>query len=101
MHKIYVDAGCIWVGDPCYIMGDDASNRVHDWQEFCSKLDYTKQAQSPLGEGIGLCIDSGYGDGCYPVDIETDRLTGRVKSVTITFIDRDEYYDDDDDNSDY
>lgn len=102
MHKIYVDAGCIWVGDPCYVMGDDASNRVHDWQEFCDKLDYTQQVQSPLGQGIGLCINSGYGDGCYPVDIETDHLTGRVKSVTITFIERDDdgYYDDEDD-SDY
>lgn len=32
--EVFVDAGCIWVGDPCYVMGDDASKRVHDWQRI-------------------------------------------------------------------
>ena len=83
-NKIGVDAGCIWVGDPCYIMGDDASFKVKDWQEFCNTLDFDATVQTPLGEGIGMLINSGYGDGCYPVDIEYSE--GRVAKVTITFI---------------
>ena len=96
-EHIYVDAGCIWIGDPCYIMGDDASSRVHDWIEgFCNKLDNGKDVNKPLGEGIGLCINSGYGDGRYPVEIEHDSHSGRVKSVTITFIE--DHYDDENDD---
>ena len=84
--EIFVDAGCIWVGDPCYIMGDTATSRVHDWQTFCATLDDTKQVQSPLGNGMGLMINSGYGDGAYPVEVEYNR-EGRPSKVTITFID--------------
>ena len=94
---VYVDAGCIWIGDPCYVMGDDASFRVNNWiTDFCDKLDNDKSINKPLGEGVGLCIDSGYGDGRYPVEIERDSHSGRVKSVTITFIE--DHYDDDEDD---
>lgn len=98
-NYVYVDAGCIWIGDPCYIMGNDASSRVHDWiTDFCDKLDHEQSVNKPLGEGTGLCINSGYGDGRYPVDIEHDYHSGRVKSVTITFI---EDHFDDDENEDW
>lgn len=91
---VFVDAGLIWVGDPCYVMGDDASNRVTDWDEFCKVLEKSGQfnpkqnCSAPLGPGIGLAISSGYGDGEYPVFIETikDGSGERVKSVTIEFI---------------
>lgn len=89
--EVFVDAGCIWVGDPCYVMGDDASKRVHDWQkDFCDKLDHSERVNEPLGKGMGLCIDSGYGDGRYRVEVITDRVSGRNAQVIITFIDRDE-----------
>ena len=88
-HEVYVDAGLIWIGDPCYIMGDDAGNRVTDWADFCDNLredgNY-KTVTAPLGKGIGLAISSGYGDGCYPVHVEHNS-EGRVSKVTITFID--------------
>lgn len=90
MAKVFVDAGCIWIGDPCYIMGDDASNRVHDWQEFCDKIDNNKDVQSPLGVGTGVLVSSGYGDGSYDVDYTTND-DGRVASVTVTFIEENEY----------
>jgi hypothetical protein len=83
-----VDAGLIWVGDPCYIMGDDASNRVVAWHDFCDKLwsgDYDEKGFSaPLGQGVGVVVQSGYGDGTYPVYVEY--ADGRVKSVTVEFI---------------
>lgn len=91
---VFVDAGLIWVGDPCYVLGDDATNRVTDWQDFCNKLykdgniDEDRFAE-PLGMGVGLAVSSGMGDGAYPVYIETKDMGDwgvRVKSITIEFL---------------
>lgn len=97
--NVWVDAGLVWIGDPCYVLGGDASNGVKTWEEFCTKLDEAGRHDSastvytaPLGEGIGFAVDSGYGDGSYPVTLELveDTLFGgggkRVKSLTVTFI---------------
>ena len=90
---VFVDAGLIWVGDPCYVMGDDSTNRVTDWQAFCRELEtsgqYDNSYSAPLGLGVGLAIESGFGDGEYPVFVEfSDEgdWGSRVKSVTIEFI---------------
>ncbi len=86
---VYVDAGIIWVGDPCYIMGDDASNRVTSWSDFCEKITDHKQVSEPLGTGVGLVVSSGFGDGAYPVyaELSDEGDWGvRVKSVTIEFM---------------
>jgi hypothetical protein len=90
MPYVGVDAGLIWIGDPCYIMGDEASNRVEDWQEFCEKIKDHKHVSEPLGKGVGVLVSSGYGDGQYDVSYETtsgnDAWGKRVSKVTITFI---------------
>ena len=66
----FVDAGIIWIGDPCYIMGDDASNRVTNWFDFCDKISgQGLGASEPLGPGVGICTSTAYGDGAYPVHI--------------------------------
>jgi hypothetical protein len=36
--------------------------------------------------GVGVVTSSGYGDGCYPVIADIDDQTGRIKSITIVFI---------------
>lgn len=90
---IYVDAGMIWIGDPCYVMGGTTSTHgVKDMSAFCRKLEDARTAadegdaaHEPLGRGIGLAISSGYGDGEYPVEIVKNH-EGRVARVTITFI---------------
>lgn len=93
---VYVDSGCIMVGDPCYTATNDASSRVEKWGEFSDRIfdDKNKRASGvsePVGTGIGLVVDSGYGDGSYPVTI-TRNSEGRIASVTVTFIgDEDEY----------
>ena len=86
--EVFVDAGLIWIGDPCYIMGDDASSRVTDWMDFCDKIRGMEGVSTPLGYGTGVAVTSGYGDGCYPVDIEYNS-DGRPSKVTITFIEED------------
>ena len=83
-----VDAGLCWVGDPCYVMGSDASHAVAEWDDFCDTLTEKKQYENgyaePLGEGVGFAISTGYGDGSYPVYIE--RENGRVSSITVDFM---------------
>jgi len=88
-----VDAGLCWVGDPCYVLGDDASSRVHDWMDFCEKISDMKNHAAPLGEGVGFAIHTGYGDGSYPVYIETSDEGSwgeRVSRITIEFLGEEE-----------
>lgn len=84
-----VDAGLVWVGDPCYVLGDDATHRVTDWSDFCDRMHSTghneNSTSQPLGAGVGVAVESGYGDGSYPVWIERDR-DGSVRRLTVEFI---------------
>jgi hypothetical protein len=48
-----------------------------------------KHHAAPLGDGVGFAISTGYGDGSYPVYVETSDEGAwgeRVKSITIKFI---------------
>lgn len=76
---VSVDAGCVMVGDPCYTLPDEGSSRtddVRDWRKFCDRMFDEK---NKLAEGVvapfdwreaGLVVDSGYGDGTYPVYVD-------------------------------
>jgi hypothetical protein len=82
-----VDAGLIWLGDPCYIIGKDANEQpVETWSDFCVAIagNDTKQFNYKGGHpGLGVCVSSGYGDGEYPVQVK--RKDGRIKEVRIKF----------------
>ena len=82
---IGVDAGLCWIGDPCYVLGNDASSRVNSWSEFCDKLRGMKESAMPLGEGVGVVVRTGYGDGEYPVYgyLHTD---GTIAKVMVEFL---------------
>jgi hypothetical protein len=95
LPEVSVDSGMIWIGDPCYIMADDARFRVSSWDKFCDAIHKIKQFASngfsmhpelaePLGEGIGVAIDTG-GDGGYTVKPIYNEHTGKVVSITIDF----------------
>lgn len=91
---IGVDAGICWIGDPCYILHneDGLPKEVgKNWREFVDIL-YTKsrtnieahQFNYDLGHaGLGVVVSTGYGDGVYPVFIETE--DNRVKRVSVEF----------------
>ena len=94
---IGVDAGLCWIGDPSYVLPDedDTENPGADWGKFVEQLDFDRAG--PIvksfsygngGEGLGVCVETGMGDGYYPV--EADIEDGRVKSVLITFIEDEE-----------
>lgn len=98
-----VDAGMVWIGDPCYVIGEDAHHAPQSWEEFLEALhDHedgelagVSEALKDYGQGVGLAIPSGYGDGLYEVRaviVPDDLNPGGevVKSVTVTFIEDDD-----------
>ena len=112
---IDVDAGLCWVGDPCY--QSDSKSLFEDWGLFCDKL-FAGQSEfhppighvsfghdNEIGEGKGIAVSTGYGDGKYPVYITRDS-DGRINSVTVDFTQEDEDevgpdYDEDYDSGPY
>jgi len=82
-----VDSGTVMIGDPCYTLPDDASQRdetARTWEVLCSKTDYSKQVQELFGDGMGLIVSSGYGDGYYPVYAERNE-EGRILRILVDF----------------
>ena len=82
-----IEEGCLnlIISDPCYIIGD------LKWDEFCDKLWKQEKDDSryPLFMehcGVKLAVSgSGYGDGYYNCNIETD-TAGNLREAAITFI---------------
>lgn len=99
---IDVDAGVVWVGDPCYSMTHESEYTPKTWSEFCDDTfndasTIAEGVNAPLknrglyDEGLGVEISAGYGDGTYPVYVKyaKDDLFGtttRVKAVLIDFL---------------
>ena len=82
---IMIDAGLLWLGDPCYVLPDDSNhNPGADWDAFCKTMMDTRSPTAHNFNGIGVCVSTGYGDGEYPVTAEIKN--GRVHSVTVKFI---------------
>jgi hypothetical protein len=74
-------------------------------QKTCNDNDsYDGQLNYMMGHpGVGVVVSSGYGDGYYPVIADIDDRNGRVKSVTVVFIDDDDEdpFDDSDERRDF
>jgi len=88
---IGVDAGCVWVGDPCYCVTPDCdSHPAKTWSEFCKKLedgnffekDFKSFGNDNVSEGIGICIATAHGDGEYPVYLKRNK-DGRPSRLII------------------
>jgi hypothetical protein len=66
---------------------------------------YDGQLNFKMGHsGVGVVTSSGYGDGLYPVIADIDDRSGRVKSITVVFIDddeRDDVFDDSEERRDF
>lgn len=91
---IDVDAGLCWIGDPCYIIPNEEgkTKRFKDWRSFCNELHENENNYQhhewphQLGhQGLGITVETGYGDGSYPVFIKTNE-DGRVAEVIVRFI---------------
>lgn len=98
--EIWVDAGIVMIGDPCYSWPNGSESRQKlghgDWGSFCDKLSESDLTQGgpgptiaePFGEGLGTVVSSGLGDGCYKLTIETVDVGDwgeRVSRITLDF----------------
>jgi hypothetical protein len=91
--EITVDAGLCWVGDPCYILHRESAPKAigTDWEKFCEILHSEghithKQFNHDRGHaGLGVVVQTGYGDGIYPVYAKFNEL-GRIARVWVDFI---------------
>lgn len=69
---ISVDAGIVWIGDPCYILHKDPLPKAigTDWVNFCNRLgdkDIIQFSHDKGHDGLGVCVSTLDGDGYYPV----------------------------------
>jgi hypothetical protein len=89
---IGVDSGLCWLGDPGYILHREEGLPKplgRSWDDFCSSISEVdhKDFGHELGhEGLGVVVNTGYGDGFYGVEA---RFTeeGRIAEVRVVFID--------------
>jgi len=100
-----VDAGCIMLVDPCYVLPDSRQNSSGDVVKE-APYDYKDMLEGMEEEGwprefkvkpknysmpLGMIVESGYGDGEYPVYAEYNR-EGRLVKVMVDFDPEDEDY---------
>jgi hypothetical protein len=86
LGQVGVDAGMLMVGDPCYFVGKDATinERCATWEQACTDV-FTKAPlpgrDAPMDVyDLGIAIATTYGDGCFPVYLETNEK-GRRRLV--------------------
>ena len=72
-YIIGVDSGCIWVGDPCYTMGTDASHGKSRDEIGQAIIDDDDGGVSPgpLGVAMGMAVAT-RADGAFRVEVEAD-----------------------------
>lgn len=92
-----VDAGLIAMGDPCYLAdeSDGPRNPYANWPQFCDKL-FDKKANGVYSlpheaghEGKAVVVESGWGDGRYPVYVKRNK-NGQIMKALISFGNPDE-----------
>lgn len=107
---VVVDSGLCWVGDPCRVLHTKKPRAIgKTWEEFIDPMSEFKMVpikthgktikiptNAPVnarqyGEGTGVCVQTGVGDGIYPVFVKEGKVGGgakRVKAVTVLFIEQ-------------
>jgi hypothetical protein len=90
--SISVDSGQAMVGDPCYL-DQWKTNEGEEWNLEGKIGEYSYHGASAttiannsgeLGQGSAVVFNTGYGDGYYPVYVETNE-DGRIVKVVIDF----------------
>jgi len=100
-----VDSGQIMLADPCYMSGfkdgeDFAPAKAVNGQYPFSYngacgATLSDKGAGQLGNGMGVAVSSGWGDGVYPVYADYDH-DGKIASVTIVFLDDEDDYSEED-----
>lgn len=63
-----VDSGTLMITDPCYVTGDNWSDKDYD-KYVCGQMrENSLKIPFPKGhDGKAVLTSTGFGDGCYPV----------------------------------
>lgn len=86
-HRIGVDSGTVWIGDPCYLRGK--INTQRNWEWAVDKRHRGPDGQHDPNPQVtefhnGLWIGTLYGDGEYEVTIERNEH-GQPIRFTVDF----------------
>jgi len=86
---VSVDAGMIWLGDPCYILHAKKPKAIgKSWGDFARIVRPQQDAEQLSHDkghpGLGVVVRPCYGDGLYPVRIRRT-AQGEVAEVSIVF----------------
>ena len=108
-----VDSGQAIIGDPCYIKSLNWQTEMDEGGEFNADLKPDARGEYPytyngassatcsdkrggqLGNGLAVAVQTGHGDGRYPVYVK--RSHGVITEVIIKFVEDDDTWSDDDD----
>ena len=95
--RVGVDAGLMYIGDPCYFIGRPLGSTGVWTPERTREADeaWDRFYKNYIGEderrdfyvierGLGMVVRTGWGDGSYPVEVTMKQ--GRVASVKVTFM---------------
>ena len=90
LGHISVDAGIVWIGDPCYVFHQDKLPEAigKTWIEFCNILgdNHHKAYNHDRGhEGLGICTSTAHGDGFFPVYGYFRKDNHRPSAIVIEF----------------
>lgn len=104
--KVAVDAGMLWIGDPCYILFRETPPDLGgNWKELVRRIfareqdsahpgvaqfkrDPSEEGHDPNFDALGVTVATGFGDGVYDVEARYDAETGRIAEVRVVFIRR-------------
>lgn len=85
-----VDSGTLMITDPCYVTGDEWSDKDYD-KHVCGMNEDHAQVPFKLGHaGKGVIFSSGFGDGVYKVFAKVKNYKewgNRIAEVKIVLID--------------
>tara|TARA_R110000824_G_scaffold203257_7_gene387668 strand:- start:105 stop:449 length:345 start_codon:yes stop_codon:yes gene_type:complete len=89
--SVGVDAGNIWIGDACYVFHKSSEELAahglgKDWSDFADIISFKTSFDTDkyIEFSDGMLIESGYGDGVYPVQVRKN-TDGRVVEVRVLF----------------
>lgn len=77
--RVGIDTGTLYLGDPCYVPSKKSLDRSLHGQraQWAAIKDHGQFS-------LGIMVETGIGDGIYPVTVETH--DGHIASVTVTFL---------------
>ena len=89
--SIDVDSGCIWIGDPSYVIHKQLPSEIigSDWDTFTDLLGndvYTSFSHKSGNEGLGICTSTKYGDGTYQVIGFFENHSPKPSFIIIDFV---------------